>query len=44
MASPEPEANCEQSGLKHSDKTASVCPYMLLDERVIGLTLKLEIG
>lgn len=44
MASPDPEAKFLQSGLKLNDNTASVCPYMLDEALVIGLTLKLETG
>ena len=44
VPSPDPEAKFLPSGLKLRDKTASVCPYMLLEERVTGLTLKLETG
>lgn len=44
MPSPDPEAKFLQSGLKLIDRTAYVCPYILLDERVTGLTLKLETG
>jgi hypothetical protein len=44
VASPEPEAKFLQSGLKLNDKTASVCPYILDEALVIGLTLKLETG
>jgi len=44
VPSPDPEAKFWQSGLKLMDKTAYVCPYILLDERVTGLTLKLETG
>jgi len=44
VASPDPEAKFLQSGLKLNDKTAYVCPYILDDALVIGLTLKLETG
>lgn len=44
VASPEPEAKFLQSGLKLNDNTASVCPYMLDEARVIGLTLKFDTG
>ena len=44
VPSPDPDARFLQSGLKLSDSTASVCPYMLEEERVTGRTLKLETG
>jgi hypothetical protein len=44
VASPDPDAKLLQSGLKFNDKTASVWPYMLEEDLVIGLTLKLETG
>jgi hypothetical protein len=44
VPSPEPEARFLESGLKFSDNTASVWPYMLLEDLVIGLTLNSETG
>lgn len=44
VASPDPEAKFLQFGLKLNDKTASVCPYILEEALVIGLTLKLDTG
>ena len=44
VASPEPDARFLQSGLKLNDNTAYVCPYILDDALVIGLTLKLDTG
>ncbi len=44
VPSPEPLARLRESGLKLMYRTASVWPYMLLEERVMGLTLKGQAG